>query len=110
MPLVIQHTHTHCSTLVLGKRFLTGEQSVWLPSICSERAAKFSAGHTALPCQTLLQQTAHPATAKYSHRSKDSGGPGTTLCCVAPFLTAITIAQSILILLQQTIHPANPAV
>ena len=54
--------------------------------------------------------------AKYSHRSKDSGGPGTTLCCVARFLTAEHLSHGKTYCSEQfsfaaakPIHPANPA-
>ena len=53
--------------------------------------------------------------AKYSHRSKDSGGPGTRLCCVARFLTAEHLSHGKTYCSErfssaaaEPIHPANP--
>ena len=83
MPLVI-HTHTHCSTLVWCKRFLTGDSRMAARHLLGA-ARQISHRPYCLPCQTLLaaklvtRSKKILITAKLSHRSKDSGGTGVCL-------------------------------
>jgi hypothetical protein len=68
MPLVIQQTHTHCSILVLGKRFLTGEHSF---CHCSEQSFLTAAQRFCYSKAKALQQFSPAHTA--GRWASDSG-------------------------------------
>ena len=116
MPLVIQHTHTHCSTLVWMQAFSHGGAKRLAARILLRAQADALSSASRCSRPPTPPQLNNLIAAKYSHRSKDSGGPGTTLCCVARFLTAEHLSHGKTYCSErfssaaaEPIHPANPA-